>query len=529
MLVLVSFGLVLLATILLVVGLLNDGLALIYISIAASLVAAVVLGLAFYLARPKNEATASGPAPLPDDVPSPADVTAAMPVVDAAPAPAPAAPAPAAAAAPAPPPPPAPEPAPVAAAAPSGDTDEWAEEEEWDDAFDFPIADYDDLRVDEIMPLLPQLYSDELELVAERERAGKGRSTILKKLSELAETGTEADAAELADAGDVAVDAAPEEDASWAEETVAEDDWDDDETWDGEPDEPEAAPVADVDEDPLGLGDEDDEYFFPIADYDELSVSQIMPLLSQLELDELEDVREREVAGAARKTLITEIDRYLSGELEAFSWDDADESEASAETVEETEADWSEPEPEPEPVDIAGLPIPFYAELTVADILPALGDLNGAQLEQVLAYEQDHDGRKTVIGDIENRLEAMAPPPPRRAPRKAAKRAPTRKASPKKSAARKAATKKSATRKSATKQSATKKSATKKATRKSAKKATKRRSTRFPIANYDDLTVADIRPRLPDLSENQLRQVLEREEAGAGRKTIIGDIENRLG
>ena len=51
---------------------------------------------------------------------------------------------------------------------------------------EFPIADYDDLTVAEIMPLLPQLYSDELGVVAERERNGKNRSSILARLDELA-------------------------------------------------------------------------------------------------------------------------------------------------------------------------------------------------------------------------------------------------------------------------------------------------------------------------------------------------------
>ena len=67
MLVLVSFGLVLLATILLVVGLLNDdGLTLIYLSIGASITAAIVLYLAFRRARPTAE-PAVAPRPLASD------------------------------------------------------------------------------------------------------------------------------------------------------------------------------------------------------------------------------------------------------------------------------------------------------------------------------------------------------------------------------------------------------------------------------------------------------------------------------
>ena len=178
--------------------------------------------------------------------------------------------------------------------------------------------------------------------------------------------------------------------------------------------------------------DEDDAYFFPIADYDALSVSQITPLLPQLEGDELEEVRAREVSGAGRKTILNEIDRLLGG---------------------------------------APAPAP-----------------------------------------------AATP----------AKKSPAKK-SPAKKAARKTPAKK-ATKKAATAKKATKKKATKKKSATKARKTAKKKAApRFPIANYDELTVADIRPRLTDLSDRQLEQVRERELSGAGRKTILKDIDNRLG
>lgn len=397
MLVLVSFGLVLLATILLVVGLLNDdGLTLIYLSIAASAAAAVVLYVAFRKAKPQaGSDTTAAPAPLADEIaPTPVDETAAVPVVEAEASPAPA---------------PAPQPEPEPAPAPAIDADEdWMADADWEDegVVDFPIADYDDLTVAEIMPLLPQLYSDEIDDVIAREQSGKNRSTIVQRLEELKQTGTEADAAE----------AAAEAEAS--SETAAP----------APAPAPAAAPATSLLDD-----DEDDAYFFPIADYDALSVSQITPLLPQLEADELEEVREREVSGAGRKTILNEIDRLLGGA----------------------------PEPAPAPAKKAA----------------------------------------------------------RKAPAKKAARRTTTKKATKKAAGKKAATKKSATQKKATK----KKSATK------AKKAAKKKAApRFPIANYDELTVADIRPRLTDLSDRQLEQVREREESGAGRKTILKDIDNRL-
>lgn len=49
----------------------------------------------------------------------------------------------------------------------------------------FPIIDYDELRVSEILPLLEELYDDELQMVAGRERATKGRVTILDRIAEI--------------------------------------------------------------------------------------------------------------------------------------------------------------------------------------------------------------------------------------------------------------------------------------------------------------------------------------------------------
>ena len=80
MLVLLSFALVLAATVLLVLGLLNDGLTLIYLSIACSIGAAVVLIIALRRNKPRTEVKAP-PAPLPvqqtEPAPAPAPVAAA--------------------------------------------------------------------------------------------------------------------------------------------------------------------------------------------------------------------------------------------------------------------------------------------------------------------------------------------------------------------------------------------------------------------------------------------------------------------
>lgn len=46
----------------------------------------------------------------------------------------------------------------------------------------FPIQDYDSLTVAQILPLLPQLYRDELAVIEERERQGKNRRSVISRL-----------------------------------------------------------------------------------------------------------------------------------------------------------------------------------------------------------------------------------------------------------------------------------------------------------------------------------------------------------
>ena len=83
MLVLISFGLVLVATVLLVIGLMADsGLGFIYVSIACSLAAGIILVVATRVNRPRAEAASTGPAPLPPpEAPTETPEPAAAPVV----------------------------------------------------------------------------------------------------------------------------------------------------------------------------------------------------------------------------------------------------------------------------------------------------------------------------------------------------------------------------------------------------------------------------------------------------------------
>ena len=487
MLVLVSFGLVLLATILLVVGLLADTLTLIYISIVASFTAAVVLYLAFRRARPKADTDLVAPTPIPpegaeDDFPE-ADATTVTPAVTT----------PEAVVAASEEPEVEVDPDPVLAddVGTRAAADDWTSDEDWadDGEFDveFPIADYDDLSVAEIVPLLPQLYSDELGVVAERERTGKNRTAILSRLDELAATGTDADAleAESVDTDEAFAPAAPP--ATPAVAGAARNDAL------STPRPTRAAPQVPS----LAADDDDDDFVFPIADYDELSVDQIVPLLVQLEDDELEDVKAREAAGQGRKSVIAEIDRQLGLVDAVAATSDHDDS-------------WAEPETRPAPVSeppaSSMLAISGYDGLTVAQIRPLLAGLSEDDLRAVLDHEVARDNRRTIVADIERRLGASEPArataPTRPAPARATK-APARKA--------------------------TKKATAKRSAKKSARATKKAAAPRFPIADYDTLTVAQIRPKLAGLSAPQLRQVQTREEGGAGRKTILNEIASRLG
>ncbi|MFZ6005963.1 MAG: hypothetical protein ACOYXM_18740, partial [Actinomycetota bacterium] len=248
MLVLLSFALVLVATVLLVLGLLSDdGLTMIYISIASSVGAAIVLYIALRLNKPQ---AAVGTADATVLLPEPALVGAgaassAPPSVDLTEQ--------------------APEPAPVEGEWLASEQDDWpAEDDAWEegDEVEFPIADYDTLSVGQILPLLPQLYTDEIDVVEQRERDTKARPQVLAKLAELR------DAPESTD------------------------------------------PLASYTESPAVGGWEEEEWF-PIEDYESLSAAQIMPLLPELDDEELTLVRTRELSLGRRRSLLDEIDRRL--------------------------------------------------------------------------------------------------------------------------------------------------------------------------------------------------------------------------
>jgi hypothetical protein len=251
--VLVSFLLVLAAAVTLVIGLLNSGLGLIYVSIGCSVAAGIVLALAVVRSRPERAA-------------APAVGSERLRALEE-------------------------EEAPTVTVVPTRGgrrrpAEEVEEEEEEEVAASgdgqavFPIADYDDLKVGEIVSLLPELDQDELEMVRDREEAGKNRSTILTRVEAL----TVAAAPSGGDWG-----ASERHWDAWSDEGAAEKE---------EPEEEEEA------------GD-----IFPIADYDDLKAAEVVSLLPELDDDELEQVRDREERGASRATVLNRIDTLLGVEV----------------------------------------------------------------------------------------------------------------------------------------------------------------------------------------------------------------------
>ena len=254
---LLTIGLVLVGFVLLVIGLITETTFLFYVSIGFSVIAGLVLLVSSRLSRREAPAApgmapAGSPAPPPPPParePVPATVGAGAqdttePAVDLTPPPPP------------PPPPPSREPVtetlrPTPPPVPAGVSP--------DEDAGFPIADYDELRVSEILPLLPELDLDELEVVRDREQAGKNRSAVIDRIDDLIE--------ELE-----------------AEELEVEE--------------------LEVERVPAGAVSDD----FPIEGYDTLTAEEILPLLPELEDDELDMVAEREEQGQNRAVILDAID-----------------------------------------------------------------------------------------------------------------------------------------------------------------------------------------------------------------------------
>lgn len=248
---LVSFLLVIVATIFLLSGLFfTKDLPLIFISIAFSALAGLVLIVAVLRSRPRPSTAqpVGGPGPEPVEVPAAA-----------------------------------------AARQPGGRPER-----------DFPIADYETLEVVEVLPLLGELEAADLEQVRQREASGRAHPWVLARIDALLESEAETGELEWSTGGGAARDAepadewaAPEE--GWAGARSSTTDW----------------AASDFELESEAGYEEAEEREFPIANYDELRANEVLPILTTLAADDLELVRQEEAAGKARTSILSRIDVLL--------------------------------------------------------------------------------------------------------------------------------------------------------------------------------------------------------------------------
>jgi hypothetical protein len=340
---LVSFLLVIVATIFLLSGLfLTDSLALIFVSIACSALAGIVLVAAVMKSKPRPATAPVGDGE--DQVPAAANVAAEAPAARPAPA---------------------------------------------RGGREFPIPDYESLEVVEVLPLLGDLEPPELEMVRQREASGRAHPWILARVDALLEAEAEADTSEhawspgpmgtagqqrsLLDEDDDIVEVEPD-DANWA--SPRDSDW----------------AASDF---PLDSGADYDDLSvardFPIDRYDDLRVTEILPLLANLGSEDLKMVREEEAAGKARASILARIDGLLA------------RSGGSAARPAPAKRPAAKKAPSKA---ATNLPIEDYDNLNVAQIVARLVSLGPAELRQVRTYEKRHKNRAGVLSRIEGALKA---------------------------------------------------------------------------------------------------------------------------
>jgi hypothetical protein len=286
----VTILLVVVGTISLVIGFVQSSLLPIYISIACSVLAAAVLLIFSRMTAKSQQVVTSdaGPAPLGGRTargdrtePVPAFAGSGL-LSDSSPGEAFAAPEPA-----------------YGAGGPD-DEDDVVEDD------DFPIERYDSRRVGEILPLLAELDVDELDLVREREEQGKSRATVLARIDQLIDQLEAEDRHEAATRlGDGEASAAVAAPAGLGGDEP-------DEADDDEPVPPPVVAPAPRTQPVSVAALPDDDGYFPIEDYDDLRASEILPLLPELDDDELGMVRDRERASAARPSVLRRIDALLA-------------------------------------------------------------------------------------------------------------------------------------------------------------------------------------------------------------------------
>lgn len=236
----------------------------------------------------------------------------------------------------------------------------------------FPIENYDSLEVVDVLPLLGDLSPAALEKVRTREAGGRAHPWVLARIDALLESEAEAETGEW-DSGEFTPDEWAEPQPEWAEEGEDRSDW--------------AASDFELESsDAVDFGEPEIARDFPIADYDSLRATDILPLLTNLDTEDLKLVREAEAGAKARTSILSRIDALLArgAGLPGVS-------APARRTGEKTPA-------------AANLPIADYDRLTVGQITSQLAGLSAAELRTLRTYEMRHKARTGVIQKLEAAL-----------------------------------------------------------------------------------------------------------------------------
>jgi hypothetical protein len=215
---------------------------------------------------------------------------------------------------------------------------------------------------------------------------------------------------------------------------------------------------------------------FPIPDYDSLEVVEVLPLLAELEPEDLEMVRQREASGRAHPWILARIDALLESEVAESGWAKPAPAGdwAASDFPLESRSELDELSLEADGIEVVQeFPIADYEELKVSEILPLLPKLDPMELRMVREEEAAGRARTSIISRIDTLLAGGA---------------------------------------------------------RAAKTATSKRTSRvsLPIENYDELTVPQITSRLGQLSEEELKALRNYEKRHKARAGVLAKIDSAL-
>jgi hypothetical protein len=219
---------------------------------------------------------------------------------------------------------------------------------------------------------------------------------------------------------------------------------------------------------------------FPIPDYDSLEVVEVLPLLAELEPEDLEMVRQQEASGRAHPWILARIDALLESEVAEAGWSKPEGEWAAADFPLESRSELDELSLEADGIEVVQeFPIADYDDLKVSEILPLLPKLDPIELRMVRQEEAAGRARSSIISRIDSLLSGGTAGAASRAGKTTT--------------------------------------------------STKRPSRAvLPIENYDELTVPQITARLGQLNEAELKALRTYERRHKARAGVLAKIESAL-